>query len=390
MGNQNSGRYPRMTPEERKRIIGLVADGMRTADVAREVGRSMAHVYRAIKVAGGVARRLDWDPSPARLSAAEREEVRSGLDAGESFALIGRRLGRATSTVSREVGANGGRAGYAGWRAHRRAGDLARRPKQAKLAGCDRLRVQVETWLEDEQWSPVQISAQLRIEFPDDPMMRVSPETIYQSLYVQGRGALRKELHACLRTGRAIRRNRSRIQTRGRIPGMVMISQRPPEAQDRAVPGHWEGDLIIGKANKSAVGTLVERSTRYVMLLHLEGDHTAETVRDAMVAKVKTLPEHLVKSITWDQGSEMAQHAQFTVDTGVDVYFCDPHSPWQRGSNENTNGLLRQWMPKGTDLSVHTEADLDAFAYKLNNRPRQTLGWMKPSHALAALVPPTD
>ena len=390
MGNQNSGRYPRMTPEERKRIIGLVADGMRTADVAREVGRSMAHVYRAIKVAGGVARRLDWDPSPARLSAAEREEVRSGLDAGESFALIGRRLGRATSTVSREVGANGGRAGYAGWRAHRRAGDLARRPKQAKLAGCDRLRVQVETWLEDEQWSPVQISAQLRIEFPDDPMMRVSPETIYQSLYVQGRGALRKELHACLRTGRAIRRNRSRIQTRGRIPGMVMISQRPPEAQDRAVPGHWEGDLIIGKANKSAVGTLVERSTRYVMLLHLEGDHTAETVRDAMVAKVKTLPEHLVKSITWDQGSEMAQHAQFTVDTGVDVYFCDPHSPWQRGSNENTNGLLRQWMPKGTDLSVHTEADLDAFAYKLNNRPRQTLGWMKPSHALAALVAPTD
>ena len=390
MGNQNSGRYPRMTPEERKRIIGLVAEGMRTADVAREVGRSMAHVYRAIKVAGGVARRLDWDPSPARLSAAEREEVRSGLDAGESFALIGRRLGRATSTVSREVGANGGRAGYAGWRAHRRAGDLARRPKQAKLAGCDRLRVQVETWLEDEQWSPVQISAQLRIEFPDDPMMRVSPETIYQSLYVQGRGALRKELHACLRTGRAIRRNRSRIQTRGRIPGMVMISQRPPEAQDRAVPGHWEGDLIIGKANKSAVGTLVERSTRYVMLLHLEGDHTAETVRDAMVAKVKTLPEHLVKSITWDQGSEMAQHAQFTVDTGVDVYFCDPHSPWQRGSNENTNGLLRQWMPKGTDLSVHTEADLDAFAYKLNNRPRQTLGWMKPSHALAALVAPTD
>ncbi len=390
MGNQNSGRYPRMAPEERKRIIGLVAEGMRTADVAREVGRSMAHVYRAIKVAGGVARRLDWDPSPARLSAAEREEVRSGLDAGESFASIGRRLGRATSTVSREVAANGGRADYAGWRAHRRAGDLARRPKQAKLAGCDRLRVQVETWLEDEQWSPVQISAQLRIEFADDPMMRVSPETIYQSLYVQGRGALRKELHACLRTGRAIRRNRSRIQTRGRIPGMVMISQRPPEVEDRAVPGHWEGDLIIGKANQSAVGTLVERSTRYVMLLHLDGDHTAETVRDAMVAKIKTLPEHLVKSITWDQGSEMAQHAQFTVDTGVDVYFCDPHSPWQRGSNENTNGLLRQWMPKGTDLSVHTEADLDAFAYKLNNRPRQTLGWMKPSQALAALVAPTD
>jgi transposase, IS30 family len=336
-----------------------------------------------------VARRLEWDPSPARLSASEREEVRSGLDAGESFASIGRRLGRSTSTISREVAANGGRSGYAGWRAHRRAADLARRPKAAKLAGCDRLRAQVETWLEHEQWSPVQISAQLRIEFPDDPMMRVSPETIYQSLYVQGRGALRAELAACLRTGRAIRRNRSRIDTRGRIPDMVMISERPAEVEDRAVPGHWEGDLIIGKAGRSAVGTLVERSTRYVMLLHLPGDHTAETVRTAMAAKIKTLPEHLVKSITWDQGAEMAQHRQFSIDTGVDIYFCDPHSPWLRGSNENTNGLLRQWMPKGTDLSVHTEADLDAFAYKLNNRPRQTLGFMKPSRALAELVAPT-
>ena len=389
MGGRNSGRYPRMAPEERKRIIGLVADGMRPADVAREVGRSMSHVQRTIKAAGGVARRLEWDPSPARLSASEREEVRSGLDAGESFASIGRRLGRSTSTISREVAANGGRSGYAGWRAHRRAADLARRPKMAKLAGCDRLRAQVESWLEHEQWSPVQISAQLRIEFPDDPMMRVSPETIYQSLYVQGRGALRKELAACLRTGRAIRRNRSRIDTRGRIPDMVMISERPAEVEDRAVPGHWEGDLIIGKAGRSAVGTLVERSTRYVMLLHLPGDHTAETVRTAMAAKIKTLPEHLVKSITWDQGAEMAQHRQFSIDTGVDIYFCDPHSPWLRGSNENTNGLLRQWMPKGTDLSVHTEADLDAFAYKLNNRPRQTLGFMKPSRALAELVAPT-
>jgi len=238
-------------------------------------------------------------------------------------------------------------------------------------------------------WSPTQISAQLRIEFPDDPMMRVSPETIYQSLYVQGRGALRKELASCLRTGRAIRRNRSRLEIRGRVPNMVMISERPAEVEDRAVPGHWEGDLIIGKNNKSAVGTLVERSTRYVMLLHLPDGYHAEHVRTAMTARIKTLPDHLVRSITWDQGAEMAQHATFSVETGVDVYFCDPRSPWQRGSNENTNGLLRQWMPKGTDLSVHTEADLDTIAYKLNNRPRQTLGWMKPSQALAALVAPT-
>ncbi len=380
MGNANSGRYPKLTPEERKRIIGLVADGMPAREVAREVARSGSFVHRVMREAGGVARRLDWDPSRARLSASEREEIRSGLEAGESFRAIGRRIGRAGSTVSREVGANGGRAGYAGWRAHRRAAERARRPKAAKLAAHPELRAQVEAWLEDEQWSPAQISAQLRIEFPHDPMMRVSPETIYQSLYIQGRGALRKELATCLRTGRAIRRNRSRLERPGTIPDKVMISDRPPEAEDRAVAGFWEGDLIIGKNGRSAVGTLVERTTRYVMLLWLPGDHTAETVRVAMTAKVKTLPEHLMRSITWDQGTEMAQHAQFSIDTGVAVYFCDPHSPWQRGSNENTNGLLRQWMPKGTDLSAFTEADLDAMAYKLNNRPRQTLGWMKPSH----------
>ena len=390
MGNANSGRYPKLTPEERKRIIGLVADGMPKGQVAKEVARSAGFVGRIVKSAGGVARRLEWDPSPSRLSANEREQIRSGLDGGESFAAIARGLRRATSTVSREVNANGGRHGYAGWRAHRRAAELARRPKTAKLAACGRLRAQVERWLEDELWSPTQISAQLRVEFPDDPMMRVSAETIYQSLYVQGRGALRKELAACLRTGRAVRRQRSRIETRGRIPDMVTISKRPAEIEDRAVPGHWEGDLIMGKSNRSAIGTLVERSTRYVMLLHLDGDHTAETVRDAMTAKVKTLPAHLVRSITWDQGSEMAQHARFSIDTGVDVYFCDPHSPWQRGSNENTNGLLRQWFPKGTDLSVHTPADLDTVAYKLNNRPRQTLDWMKPSQALDQLVAPTD
>ena len=390
MGNKNSGRWPRLTPEDRKRIIALSADGMRAVDVAREVERSAGFVHRVLKAAGGLTRYRSWDPSPARLSADEREGIRAGLDAGDSFRAIAARLGRSPSTVSREVGANGGRDRYAGWRAHRRAAELAARPKPAKLAACPRLRAQVEAWLEHELWSPVQISAQLRIEFPDDPMMRVSPETIYQSLYVQGRGALRKELVACLRTGRAIRRNRSRLDRPRRIADMIMISQRPAEVEDRAVPGHWEGDLIMGAANRSAVGTLVERSTRYVMLLHLPGNHTAETVRTAMTAKIKTLPDHLVKSITWDQGTEMAQHRRFTIDTGVAIYFCDPHSPWLRGSNENTNGLLRQWMPKGTDLSTHTEADLDTIAHKLNNRPRQTLGWMKPSQALARLVAPTD
>ena len=241
-------------------------------------------------------------------------------------------------------------------------------------------------WLEEELWSPAQISAQLRIDYPDDPMMWVSHETIYQSLYVQGRGALRKELASCLRTGRAIRRNRSRLERPPVIKDKVMISDRPAEVEDRAVPGHWEGDLILGKGGRSAVGTLVERTTRYVMLLHLPGDHRAETVRAAMTAKIMTLPEHLRRSITWDQGSEMAQHTRFSIDSGVKVYFCDPHSPWQRGTNENTNGLLRQWMPKGTDLSIHTEADFDAIAHKLNNRPRQTLDWMRPSQALAQLL----
>jgi IS30 family transposase len=391
VGNANSGRYPKLRPDERKRIIALVADGMAARDVAVEVARSVSMVHRVMRDAGGVARRAEWDPSPARLSAAEREQIRSGIEAGWSLRSIATALGRAPSTVSREVKANGGRSDYAGWRAHRRACELARRPKTAKLAGNPRLRAQVETWLEDELWSPTQISAQLRLEHPDDPMMWVSPETIYQSIYVQGRGALRKELAACLRTGRAIRRNRSRLDQRPPvIKDKVMISERPAEIEDRAVPGHWEGDLIIGQGGRSAVGTLVERSTRYVMLLHLPGDHTAETVRTAMTAKVKTLPERLMRSITWDQGTEMAQHVRFSIDTGVDVYFCDPHSPWQRGSNENTNGLLRQWMPKGTDLSVHTEADLDTIAHKLNNRPRQTLGWMKPSRALAQLVAAFD
>jgi transposase, IS30 family len=325
-----------------------------------------------------------WEPSAARLSMAEREEIRAGIAAGASFTAIARGLGRAVSTVSREVANNGGRGRYRAVRAHRRAAREARRPKPFKLACRPALRRQVEEWLL-EAWSPQQIARRLQTEFADDRMMRVSHETIYHSLFVQGRGALRRELVACLRTGRAQRRPRSRRESRGRIPEMVMISDRPAEAEDRAVPGHWEGDLLMG-SHHSAVGTLVERSTRYVLLLHLPDGNGAEAVRSAMTEAILRLPATLARSITWDQGKEMARHKDFTVATGIQIYFCDPHSPWQRGSNENTNGLLRQFLPKGTDLSVHSRADLDDIESKLNGRPRQTLDWLKPCEKLSELV----
>jgi IS30 family transposase len=256
------------------------------------------------------------------------------------------------------------------------------RPKVAKLAGCGRLRAVVETKLE-LAWSPQQISGWLTQAFPDDPEMRVSHETIYLSLFVQSRGALRKELTRFLRRGHATRRRQGHkvMNGQGQLRNTINISERPAEANDRAVPGHWEGDLIVGKL-PSAVATLVERKTRFVMLIALPDGHRADQVADALTARITTLPEQLRRSITWDQGKEMAQHARFTIDTGVTVYFCDPRSPWQRGSNENTNGLLRQYFPKRTDLRVHTQADLDAVADELNNRPRQTLGWMSPSQAL--------
>ena len=245
-------------------------------------------------------------------------------------------------------------------------------------------------WLE-ELWSPVEIAARLRIEFPDEPTMWVSHETIYTSLYVQGRGELRRELVRCLRSGRTERKPRSRLERRsGPIRDKVMISERPAEVADRAVPGHWEGDLILGAGGRSAVGTLVERSTRFVLLLHLAEGKSAENVRDAMIKAIRTLPAELARSITWDQGTEMSKHKDFTVETGVQIYFCDPYSPWQRGSNENTNGLLRQYMPKGTDLSLITKDELDRIARSLNNRPRETLGFMKPSEKLAELLATTD
>jgi IS30 family transposase len=334
---------------------------------------------------GGVFRSDMWQQPTGRLSAEDRVEIRLGLERGWSLRRIATAIGRHASTVCREVNANGGRGAYRCLAAHRRAAERARRPKPTKLTGNaplrDRVIADLHAW-----WSPEQITARLRSEFGDDATMTISHETIYKTIYVQGRGELRRELAACLRSGRARRQPRGRGETSGRIPDMVMISQRPPEVADRAVPGHWEGDLIIGRNGASAIGTLVERSTRFVMLLHLPLDHRAATVRQAMTEAIRTLPVALRRSITWDQGKEMAQHAQFSIDTDVAVYFCDPHSPWQRGSNENTNGLLRQYFPKGTDLSIHTPAQLQAAAKSLNTRPRKTLGWMTPSDKLNQLV----
>jgi transposase, IS30 family len=340
-----------------------------------------------------------------RLDIEERELILAGLHRGESIRVIARELGRAPSTISRELRANmlhqrygqrqqrrpGLKAKppwrYSPHRAQLRAERNAARPKAAKLATHVRLRDEVQARLHEEH-SPEQIAACLVLEFPDDPEMRVSHETIYQSLYVQGRGALRRDLTVRLRTGRALRKPRRRADgRRHRLVGMVNISERPPEVADRAVPGHWEGDLIMGSTvSNSAIGTLVERATRFVMLLHLPSGHGADAVQEAMVAAMAGLPETLRKTLTWDQGREMTNHAKIAAATGLDIYFCDPHSPWQRGSNENTNGLLRQYFPKSTDLAVYQADYLEHVAAKLNTRPRKTLSWRTPAQALDQLL----
>lgn len=376
----------RIDGELRREVIRLASRGATYREILDVVDTSMGAITVVLKQWGGVTRSdARWEPSPHRLSLDDRVEIKLGIERGESYRRIGERIGRDKSTVCREVKHNGGVEAYKPGEAHRRAWERARRPKPAKLGEnatlCRRVAADLEAL-----WSPEQIARRLKDEFPDNETMHVSHETIYKSIYVQGRGSLRKELAACLRTGRAQRRPQGRQQRQGRIPEMIMISERPAEAEDRAVPGHWEGDLIIGKNTKSAIGTLVERSTRYVTLLHLPDGFGAEAVRDAMTATIKTLPDHLWKSITWDQGKEMSQHTQFTIDTGIDIYFCDPYSPWQRGSNENTNGLLRQYFPKGTDLSVHSPQKLVEVAQSMNNRPRKTLGWKKPAEALAELI----
>jgi IS30 family transposase len=318
-----------------------------------------------------------------RLSLAEREEISRGLAAGRSLRSIATGLGRAPSTVSREVAAHGGHRRYRAAPADQRAWAQARRPQGCKLATHPTLRAMVGEKLE-EQWSPQQIAGWLKTTYPDDPEMQVSHETIYRTLFIQSRGALRRELTAHLRTGPVIRRPRgTRLPDgRGGRPGILNISERPAEADDRAVPGHWEGDLVFGK-RMSPVATLVERSTRFVLVELPGGHHKADVVADALAAKITTLPAALTRTLAWDQGHEMAEHARFTAATEIEVYFCDPRSPWQRGSNENTNGLLRQYLPRTLDFRTLTQADFDAIADQLNGRPRQTLGFKTPSQALA-------
>jgi IS30 family transposase len=374
--------------EERELILRLRAEGLTKVQVVERTGRSGSSVDRVVAAAGGLPPR-DRHVRPGVLTTADREEISRRLAVGQSSSQIAVALGRAVSTISREVRANGGRHRYRAWAAERRAAAGSRRPKQAKLAVNGPLRAQVEEWLALE-WSPEQISIRLKVDYPDDPEMRVSHETIYQSLFIQGRGALRKELTASLRTGRTVRRpHGTRAERRGKLADMVMITDRPAEVEDRAVPGHWEGDLIIGAHGRSAIATLVERSSRYVQLVALPEGRTAPLIRDALTASVTTLPAQLWQSLTWDQGKEMAEHVQFKADTNIDVFFCDPHSPWQRGSNENTNGLLRQYLPKSTNLSRHTQTDLDRIAARLNGRPRKTLGGMTPSEKLTELIAAT-
>jgi IS30 family transposase len=433
--------------EDRRQFWVLIAAGRSSEDAAAGVGVAPALGTRWFREAGGMPpshlSRSSKPLSERHLSFAEREEIAILRAQEHGVREIARRLARAPSTISRELRRNaatrGGDLEYRATTAQWHADRSARRPKPAKLAANTALRRYVQdrlaglvvapngaavrgpvvTWKarrhgprQDRRWasawSPEQIARRLRLDFPDDETMRISHEAIYQALYVQGRGALRRELTACLRTGRVLRVPRARSRGRGKsfVTPEIMISQRPAEATDRAVPGHWEGDLILGLGS-SAIGTLVERTTRFTILLHLPrmaghgpgtrakngpalAGHGAEAVRDAITRTITTLPEQLRRSLTWDQGAEMTQHANLRIDTGLRVYFCDPHSPWQRGTNENTNGLLRQYFPKGTDLSVHSADDVAAVAIALNGRPRKTLGWRTPAEALDQFLRSTE
>ena len=383
MARQN---YQRLSPADIEEIWKRLRSGHSVKPTARALGLSTSTVRSYLIRCGGIR------PDPrrrgaGRLSLEEREEISRGLAAGRSLRVIATGLGRSPSTVSREVASNGGRHRYRATVADQAAWARSTRPKACKLATNPVLAGIVAEKLQ-RRWSPQQIAGWLKLTFPDDPEMHVSHESIYRTLFVQSRGALRKELTAYLRTGRVIRRPKGvRLPDgRGGRPNTLHISERPAEVEDRAVPGHWEGDLVFGKG-MSPVATLVERSTRFLMLVALPGgNHKADAVADALAAAVTTLPQQLTKTLTWDLGHEMAQHQRFTIATGVQVYFCDPKSPWQRGSNENTNGLLRQYLPRRLDFRNLTQADFDAIAQELNERPRQTLGFKTPSQALAEVL----
>jgi IS30 family transposase len=369
----------------------LMAGGSTLTAACEAAGVHRATGRKWRQAAGGLIPRQRPVLSGRYLSLEERLQIADLRLGGAGVRAIAVGIGRSPATISRELRRNGSaltgrRPGkYAPYAAQKQAELRGRRPKASKfdhgeLASVVQSRLCVK-------WSPEQISLHLAESFPERAEMRVCPETIYQALYVQGRGHLRADLHRHLRTGRAVRRPRgSSVTKRGKIANMILISERPAEVADRAVPGHWEGDLILGSNCRSAIATLVERQTRYVMLVHLPDDHSATAVRDGLLATIKTLPEHLRKSLTWDQGSELARHAEITLATQMDIYFCDPHSPWQRGSNENTNGLLRQYFPKGTDLSVHTPQRLLEVATELNGRPRKTLGGITPAKAMQRLL----
>jgi IS30 family transposase len=359
------------------------AEGASYAQAAALVGVSAQTVWTRVHAVPVRERRR----RPGSLSLEEREEIRVGIERGECDAVIARRLGRHRGTIGREISANGGRTRYRAHRADERALKYARRPKVPWTTGRPELWRDVQAGLRTKKWSPEVIAAWLRRAHPDEPQWWVSHEAIYQAIFVQAKGALRKELIACLRTGRAKRRRGADGRKVGHpgIVAMVHISERPAEAADRAVPGHWEGDLVKGRRSQSAVATLVERSTRFGFLLKLENQSAAH-VAERIEARITTLPQHLTRSLAWDQGREMAAHARFSVATGVPVYFCDPASPWQRGSNEQWNGLVRQFLPKGTDLRHYSQEELDDIAALLNERPRKTLGWDTPAERFAQLV----
>ena len=370
--------------DERELIAARLAQGASVQGLAAQFGCSRTTIGRVRDEALMLRRRAGH--SRLRLSFEERERICVGVVRGESDAEIARAIGRHRSTVGREIRRTvGERWRYRPSAAERRRAERAMRPKPGKLAGHARLLAAVEQGL-GEGWSPEQISARLKLDHPDDREMRISHETIYRALYVQSRGELRRQLTGQLRTGRDRRKPQGQVQRGARIADMVSISERPPEVEDRAVPGHWEGDLLVGARNQSFVATLVERHTRYVMLAGLGRDRRTEHVIGALKEQIQTLPLHLTRSLTWDQGNELAAHKAFTVQTGVEVYFADPHSPWQRGSNENANGLLRQYLPKGSDLAAVAQPELDEIARKLNGRPRKTLGWMTPAEKMDELL----